>query len=76
MNNLPKMASKNPERGPSLRNVLVEKRDSQTSVPQIVKKNDIRDIRSIRQLSKVHLDLDSPRMRAALDTLGVGEDEL
>ena len=56
--------------------VTVDKRESQTSVVQQVKKNDIRDIRSIRQLAKVHLDLESPRMRLALDTLGVGEDEL
>lgn len=55
---------------------LVDKRESQTSVEKIVKKNDIRDIRSIRQLTKVHLDLDSPRMKQALEDLGVGEDEL
>ena len=40
------------------------------------KKNDIRDIRKISQLAKVNLDLDSPRMKLALENLGVGIDEL
>jgi hypothetical protein len=42
----------------------------------VVKRNDIRDIRSIRQLENVNLDLDSPRMKQAFENLGVGETEL
>lgn len=41
-----------------------------------VKKNDIREIRSIKQLAKVNLDLDSPRMKQAIQNLGVAESEL
>jgi hypothetical protein len=41
-----------------------------------VKKNDIREIRTLRQLGRVNLDLDSPRMKEAMDTLGVSEEEL
>ena len=37
--------------------------------------NDIRDIRSIRQLEKVKLDFDSPRLRQAMDDLGVSFEE-
>jgi hypothetical protein len=33
--------------------------------------NDIRDIRSIKQLEKVLLDFDSPRLKQAMDDLGV-----
>lgn len=62
---------------PQPKNLSVEKKASGTEVAEApVKKNDIRDIRSIRQLSKVNLDLDSPRMKEALEVLGVGEDEL
>jgi hypothetical protein len=39
------------------------------------KNNDIRDIRSLRQLDKVNLDFDSPRLRQAMDDLGVNFDE-
>ena len=56
---------------------LIDKRESQSSVVnQVVKKNDIRDIRSKKQLEKVNLDLDSPRMKQALEDLGVSKDEL
>ena len=55
---------------------LIDKRESQSSVVQPVKKNDIRDIRSKKQLEKVNLDLDSPRMKQALEDLGVSKDEL
>ena len=57
------------------KNVL-DKRESQQSIAQPVKKNDIREIRSKKQLEKVHLDLDSPRMKQALEDLGVSKDEL
>ncbi len=40
------------------------------------KRNDIKEIRSLRQLQNVNLDLDSPRMRQAIDNLGVSETEL
>jgi len=39
------------------------------------KNNDIRDIRSIKQLEKVYLDFDSPRLKQAMDDLGVNFDE-
>ena len=56
---------------------LIDKRESQSSVVnQPVKKNDIREIRSKKQLEKVNLDLDSPRMKQALEDLGVSKDEL
>ena len=41
-----------------------------------VKKNDIKDLTRIRQLARVNLDLDSPRMRQAMDNLGIGDEEL
>jgi Leucine-rich repeat (LRR) protein len=40
-----------------------------------IKNNDIRDIRSIRQLDKVNLDFDSPRLKQAMDDLGVSIEE-
>jgi hypothetical protein len=39
-------------------------------------RNDIRDIRSYKQLERVQLDLDSPRLRKACENLGVEVDEL
>lgn len=38
--------------------------------------NDIKPLRSIKMLDKVDLDLDSPRMRLAIDNLGIGINEL
>lgn len=38
--------------------------------------NDIRDIHTYKQLSRVHLDLDSPRLLKACNKLGVGPEEL
>ena len=38
--------------------------------------NEIKDIRSIRQLDRVNLDYDSPRLQQAMDVLGVGLDEV
>jgi len=43
--------------------------------PKIKYNNDIRDIRSLRQLEKVNLDFDSPRLKKAMDDLGVSLDE-
>ena len=37
--------------------------------------NDIKDIRNVKQLEKVNLDFDSPRLMQAMDDLGVKEDE-
>ncbi len=39
----------------------------------VVKKisNDIREIRTIRQLNRVNLDFESPRILKAMDNLGV-----
>ena len=39
--------------------------------PKIKLNNDIRDIRSLRQLERVNLDFDSPRHKEAMDDLGV-----
>lgn len=39
--------------------------------PKIKLNNDIRDIRSLRQLERVNLDFDSPRLKEAMDDLGV-----
>lgn len=43
--------------------------------PKIKYNNDIRDIRSLRQLERVNLDFDSPRLRQAMDDLGVNISE-
>ena len=56
--------------------MILDKRESQQSIVQPVKKNDIREIRSKKQLEKVNIDLDSPRMKQALEDLGVSTDEL
>jgi hypothetical protein len=51
--------------------------DAKTKQDEVnVKRNDIKEIRSLRQLQNVNLDLDSPRMRKAIDNLGVSETEL
>jgi hypothetical protein len=39
------------------------------------KNNDIREIRTIRQLEKVNLDFDSPRLKEAMNNLGISIDE-
>lgn len=39
-------------------------------------KNDIRDIRSYKQLEKVDLDLESPRLKQAMQNLGIDSDEM
>ena len=37
--------------------------------------NDIREIRNLRQLAKVNLDFQSPRLVKAMDNLGVSLEE-
>ena len=37
--------------------------------------NDIRDIRSIRMLERIELDFESPRLRKAMDDIGVTYDD-
>ena len=39
------------------------------------KRNDIKEIRNYKQLEKVDLDFDSPRMKKALHNLGVSKEE-
>ena len=42
-----------------------------------VKKNDLRrDITGHKMLARVNLDLDSPRLKMAMDNLGVGPEEM
>ena len=38
--------------------------------------NDIRDIRTMRQLGRVNLDYESPRLLQAMDDLGVSMEEV
>ena len=38
--------------------------------------NDIKDIRSLRQLDRCNLNLESPRLLQAMDDLGVSMDEM
>ena len=53
------------------------KKGSQVDVVKEPKKsNNIREIRTIRQLARVNLDLESPRIREAMDNLGVSTDEM
>ena len=40
------------------------------------KNNNIREVRTIRGLERVNLDLDSPRMAKAMDALGVSHEEM
>ena len=52
--------------------VLEEEEDG----PKIKLNNDIRDIRNPKQLEKVFLDFDSPRLKQAMDNLGVSFEEM
>ena len=55
-----------------------EKRDKELEEEEenkIKRNNDIRDIRNVKQLEKVNLDFDSPRLKQAMDDLGVKEEE-
>lgn len=38
--------------------------------------NDIKDIRSVKQLDRVNLDFNSPRLLQAMEDLGVSMDEM
>ena len=48
-------------------------------MPEVVKKNklnnNIREIRTIGQLEKVNLDFESPRLKQAMDDLGISFEE-
>jgi len=48
-----------------------EEVDAAPEEPKIKYNNDIKDIRTMRQLEKVMLDFDSPRLKQAMDDLGV-----
>ena len=55
-----------------------EKRDRELEAEEanrIKLNNDIKDIRNVKQLERVNLDFDSPRLKQAMDDLGVKEDE-
>lgn len=52
------------------------KKDEEEKPKGPVKKNDIREIRGPRQLARVNLDLDSPRMKEAMTVIGVSAEEL
>mgnify|MGYP000158454455 CR=1 FL=1 len=43
--------------------------------PAIKYNNNIKDIRSLRQLARVNLDFESPRLKKAMDDLGVTLEE-
>ena len=53
-----------------------ETEDQKQDENKIKLNNDIRDIRSIRQIDKVHLDFDSPRLKKAMEDLGVKQEEM
>ncbi len=50
-------------------------KEQEDEEPKIKYNNDIRDIRSLRQLDRVNLNFDSPRLKQAMDDLGVSVDE-
>lgn len=50
--------------------------NSQDEEPKIKYNNDIPHIRKYRQLERVNLGFDSPRLKQAMDDLGVTPDEL
>lgn len=41
----------------------------------VIKSNEIKEIRSIKLLQKIELDFDSPRMKEAMQNLGVSQEE-
>lgn len=43
--------------------------------PKIKLNNNIRDIRSVKQLEKVNLDFESPRLKKAMDDYGITQAE-
>ena len=56
--------------------VQAAKTDAPEEPKAPVKKNDIREIRTLRQLARVNLDLDSPRMKQAMAVSGVNPEDL
>ena len=58
------------------RGSTMAKKDEKEEPKGPVKKNDIREIRTLRQLSRVNLDLDSPRMKKAMEVCGVSPEDL
>jgi hypothetical protein len=53
-------------------NVIVEDGNEQVAAKQMRRsKNDVRDIRSLRQLDRLELSLDSPRFKTACENLGI-----
>jgi len=54
---------------------VVKDEPAEPEVPAIKYNNNIKDIRSLRQLGRVNLDFESPRLRKAMDDLGVSLDE-
>ena len=43
---------------------------------QVIYKNDVNPLRSTKMLDKLDLDLDSPRLKIAMDNLGISVSEL
>ena len=54
---------------------VIKDEPTEPEVPAIKYNNNIKDIRSLRQLGRVNLDFESPRLRKAMDDLGVSLDE-
>eukprot|EP00347_Sterkiella_histriomuscorum_P014355 403361188 len=61
--------------GPSLLNKSQMFLQTDVSYVQIRIRNDIKEIRNLKQLAKIEFDFDSPRMRSAMINLGVSKDE-
>jgi len=51
-------------------------KDEEVKEKKIKLNNDIKDIRSLRQLDRCNLNLESPRLLQAMDDLGVSMDEM
>jgi len=49
---------------------------SKETEKKLVKHNDIGELRSFKQLSKINLNFDSPRLKKAMEHLGVNKEEL
>ena len=50
--------------------------DSFTKQNEVVSHNDITELRTVKQLHQLRLNLDSPRMAKALENLGIIKNEL
>ena len=57
------------------KNQAAKEEPKEPEVPEIKYNNNIKDIRSLRQLGRVNLDFESPRLKKAMDDLGVSMDE-